>query len=31
MALIQVITSVVGTAAGVVCAIPVVIKWIRRR
>jgi hypothetical protein len=31
MALIEVITAVIGTAAGVVCAIPVVTKWVRRR
>jgi hypothetical protein len=29
--LVETITAVVGAAAGIVCAIPVVIKWIRRR
>jgi hypothetical protein len=31
MALVEIITAVVGAAAGVVCAIPVVIKWIRHQ
>jgi hypothetical protein len=31
MALTEVITTVVAAAAGVVCAIPVVAKWFRRR
>jgi hypothetical protein len=31
MALVEVITAVVSAAAGVVCAIHVVTKWIRRR
>jgi hypothetical protein len=31
MALIEVISAVLGTAAGVVSAIPVVTKWVRRR
>jgi hypothetical protein len=31
MALIEVITAVTGSAAGVVCAIPVATKWVRRR
>lgn len=31
MALVEVITAVIGAGAGVVCAIPVVVKWIRRR
>jgi hypothetical protein len=30
MALTEVITTIVSAAAGVVCAIPVVTKWIRR-
>ncbi len=31
MALVEVITAVIGAATGVVCAIPVVTKWIKRR
>lgn len=31
MALVETITGVVGAVTGVVCAIPVVIKWIKNR
>gem|GEM_PF-3844922 len=31
MALVEIITAVVGAASGVVCAIPVLTKWVRRR
>lgn len=31
MALVEAITAVAGAVAGVLCAIPVVIKWIKHR